>query len=112
LAIRALIMLPWLLAIGGIISASSFLAGAPSEANESIGWAAGLAALPVLAMLAVTMLQYFGKLRGLTLALIVLAVTVIELFQYGMSLNDGTEDPRAAYREQPQLVDMLKQDQA
>jgi uncharacterized membrane protein YfhO len=37
---------------------------------------------------------------------------MIELYTYGAGLNATTTDPREAYREQPQLVEMLKADQA
>jgi hypothetical protein len=53
-----------------------------------------------------------GNLKGNLFAGLVLAITVIELFNYGMSLNDSPEDPRDAYREQPQIVSMLQQDEA
>jgi hypothetical protein len=41
-----------------------------------------------------------------------IGVTVIELFTYGMSVNDSSEDPREAFRQQPALVSMLQKDQA
>ncbi|MDP4200834.1 MAG: YfhO family protein [Bacteroidota bacterium] len=110
--IRGLLTLPWLLAIAGMLHATSFFKGAPAESQASIPWAAGLATFPVLAMLAVTGLHYLGKLRGNMLATLTIGVTIIELFTYGMSLNASPTDPREAYREQPQLIDMLKQDQA
>jgi hypothetical protein len=112
LTLRGLLVLPWLLAIVGAIHANTFVQGLPPEADQSISWAAGLAAFPLLAMLVITMLQYTGKLRGLALALPAIAVTVIELFMYGMSVNAGTEDPRVAFRQQPELISMLQQDQA
>ena len=59
-----------------------------------------------------TGLHYFGNLRGNIFAVLVIGVTVMELFTYGMSLNDSPEDPREAFREQPTLVTMLQQDQA
>ena len=111
LLVRAVLVLPWLMAIAGMLHATTFLAGAPEGANASIAWAASMATFPILAMLALTGLHYFGKLRGDLLAFLVIAVTVIELFNYGMSINDSPEDPRAAYREQPALVAMLQKDQ-
>lgn len=112
IVVRALIALPWLLAIVGAFHATSFLKSVPAEANDSISWAASLAAFPVFAMLAVTLLHYLGKLRGNALAALVLGVTVIELCMYGMSVNASPTDPREAFRERPQLIEMLKQDQA
>jgi hypothetical protein len=112
LVVRAVIALPWLLAVAGAIHATSFLKGAPAEANASISWAASSAAFPVLAMLVLTLMHYFGKLRGNALAASVIAVTTIELFTYGMSLNASPTDPREAFRQQPELIEMLKKDQA
>jgi hypothetical protein len=112
LAVRGLIALPWLLAIIGSFHAASFLNGAPAEADASISWAAGLATLPVLAMLAITLLHYLGKLRGNALAAATIIFTVIELCTYGMSLNASPTDPREAFRQQPELIDMLKKDES
>ncbi len=112
LIVRVLLALPWLLAIAGMIHATTFLRGAPEGADESISWAASLAAVPVLAMLVLTGLHYLGSLRGNLFAGLIIAITVIELFTYGMSLNDSPEDPRDAFNQQPQVVDMLKKDQA
>ncbi|HZK75899.1 MAG TPA: YfhO family protein, partial [Candidatus Kapabacteria bacterium] len=112
IAIRVLLVLPWLLALAGAWRATTFLTNAPDGADASIAWAASLATFPVLAMIVLTGLHYFGKLRGDILAFLVIAVTVIELFNYGMSVNAAPEDPRDAYREQPQLVTMLQNDQA
>ncbi len=112
LVTRGLLVLPWLLAVAGMLHATSFLKTVSAEAQDSISWAASLAAFPVLAMLAITGLHYFGKLRGNLLAALVIGVTVVELFTYGMSLNASPTDPREAYREQPQLIDMLRQDQS
>jgi len=111
LVTRALLALPWLLAVAGMLHATSFLKSAPAEAEDSISWAAGLAALPILALLAITGLHYLGKLRDNLFAGLVIAVTVIELFNYGMSLNASGDDPREAFRQQPQMIDMLKADQ-
>ncbi len=108
---RAVIVLPWLLVLAGMVHATSFLKGAPVEAEGAMSWAAGLAALPVIALIAITGLHYLGKMRGSMFAGLVIAVTIIELFNYGMSLNAGSEDPREAFRQQPQLIEMLKQDQ-
>jgi len=112
LVVRALIALPWLLAIAGMWHASTFLTGAPDGADASISWAAGLATFPILALIVLTGLQYFGKLRGDILAVLVIAVTVIELFNYGMSINAAPDDPRDVFRKQPQQIEMLKQDEA
>jgi hypothetical protein len=108
---RVALVLPWLLALAGILHATSFLKSAPAEAEESISWAAGLAALPMLGLIVITGLHYMGKLRGNLFAGLIIAVTVIELFNYGMSLNASSDDPREAYRQQPQMIDMLKADQ-
>ena len=107
-----MLILPWLLAIAGMVHAATFLKTAPEGADESIVWAASLATLPVLALIVFTGLQYLGKLRGELFAVLMIAVTVIELFTYGMSLNASPEDPRDAFREQPMLVSTLKQDQS
>ena len=112
LVARAILVVPWLMVLAGMFHATSFLKGVPAEAEESMSWAAGLAALPVLALIVLTGLHYLGKIRGTMFAGIAIAVTVIELFNYGMSLNAGNEDPREAFRQQPQLIDMVKQDQA
>lgn len=112
LLVRALLVLPWLLAIAGMLHASSFLKGVAEGADDSISWAASLAALPVIALMVLTGLHYLGNLRGNMFAVLVIGVTVIELFTYGMDLNASPEDPRDAFREQPTLVTMLQQDQA
>ncbi len=109
--VRVILVLPWLLAIAGMIHAASFLKGVPEGADDSISWAASLATLPVLALLVITGLHYLGQLRGNLFAVLVIAVTAIELFNYGMTLNASPEDPRDAFREQPALVTMLQQDQ-
>jgi hypothetical protein len=112
LFVRALLVLPWLLAIAGMLHAASFLKGVNEGADDSISWAASLAALPVIALMVITGLHYLGNLRGNMFAMLVIGVTVIELFTYGMDLNASPEDPRDAFREQPALVTMLQQDQA
>jgi Bacterial membrane protein YfhO len=112
LVVRAALVVPWLLAIAGMIHATSFLKAAPEGADDSISWAASLATLPVLALIAITGLHYFGQLRGNLFAILVIAVTGIELFNYGMTLNASPEDPRDAFRQQPALVTMLQQDEA
>ena len=112
LVVRGLLVLPWLLAIAGMIHAASFLKTAPEGADDSIAWAASLAALPVIALIVITGLHYHGQLRGNIFALLVIGVTVVELFDYGMTLNASPEEPRDAFREQPALVTMLQQDQA
>ena len=111
-AVRILLVLPWLMAVAGMLHATSFLTAAPDGADASIGWAASMATFPILALIALTGLHYFGKLRGDLFAFLVIAATVIELFNYGMSVNAAPEDPRDAYREQPQLVSMLQNDQS
>ena len=105
-------VLPWLLAITGMIHAASFLRTVAEGADESISWAASLAVLPMLGLIVITSLHYLGNLRSNTFAMLVVGVTVFELFNYGMTLNDSPEDPRDAFREQPALVTMLQQDQA
>jgi hypothetical protein len=102
----------WIAALVGIFSPQTFLAGAPAEAAKSISWAASLAALPVLAALLVAFLVPAKKLAGAGLAFLVIGVTTIELFMYGMGINASSEDPRAAYNEQPDLVRQFKEDQA
>ncbi len=108
---RVVLVLPWLLAIAGMFHATSFLKTAPEGADESIAWAASLATFPVLALIVFTGLHYFGKLRGQLFAGLAIATTIIELCSYGMSLNASPEDPRDAFRQQPELVTMLKQDE-
>ena len=112
LVVMGLLSLPWLMAIAGMFHASSFLSGVSPDADASISWAASLAAFPVLAMLLITLLHYKNVLRGNALAMLTIGVTIIELFTYGMSLNASSEDPRIAFRRQPELIDMLKADQA
>ncbi len=110
--VRILILLPWLMAIAGMLHATTFMTDAPQGADASISWSASLATFPILALIVLTGLHYFGKLHGELFAFLVIAVTVIELFNYGMSINDSPEDPQEAYREQPQLVSMLQKDEA
>lgn len=112
LLVRGILVLPWILAVAGILHATSFLRGAPEGADESISWAASLAVVPVLSLLIITLLHYWGSIKGNVFAILVLAATAIELFSYGMSLNDSPEDPRDVFGKQPQLVAMLKQDEA
>lgn len=115
LIIGGLIGIGWVAAIAGVITPQSFLDGAPPEANASISWAAGLAAFPVIAAIIISVLLWKNKLKGIALASIVICVTLIELFMYGMSVNKSSDDPRSTYRDQPnqtQIVDMLKKEQA
>ncbi len=112
IVVRILLILPWLMAIGGMLHATTFLAGAPEGADASIGWAASMATFPILAFIGITGLHYLGKLRGEAFAVLTIAVTIIELFSYGMSINTAPDDPRDAFRQQPQLVAMLKKDEA
>ncbi|HEY6170749.1 MAG TPA: YfhO family protein [Candidatus Kapabacteria bacterium] len=115
LIVGGLIGAAWVAGIAGIISASSFLNGAPAEANASISWAAGLAAFPVIAALVITFLVWKNMIKGVALASIVIGVTLIELFMYGMPVNKSSDDPRSAFRDQPdqtQVVEMLKKEQA
>jgi hypothetical protein len=116
LIVAGLVALPWLLAIAGMLHATSFLKTAPDGADDSISWAAGLATLPVLALIVLIVLHYLGQLRGQMFAVLVIGVTVIELFNYGMSVNASPDDPRDAYRtaypHQSEFVDILKKDQA
>ncbi len=102
----------WIAALAGMFTPQSFMAGAPPESAASISWSAGLAALPVISMLLIGFLLIQKRTGGMPLALGVIALTVIELFNYGMGINASTEDPRVAYNAQPALVDQIKQDQA
>jgi len=102
----------WIAALAGMFTPQSFMAGAPQEASASISWSAGLAALPVLSMLFIGFLLIQKKVGGMPLALGVIALTAIELFNYGMGINASKEDPRVAYSEQPGLVEQIKTDQA
>jgi hypothetical protein len=106
------IILVWIYALVGGLHASSFLPGVAAEADASIGWAAGLATFPVLALAAYVLARKFSDLRGMILAIPVIAVTLIELFTYGMGLNAVADNPADLFREQPQLIDQVKQDQA
>jgi len=110
--IGGLLVLLWLSSILWLFTPISFLPGAPPDAARSFTWAAELAAFPLFATLVIIILVARKKLAGMPLALAVIAVTTIELFTYGMGLNASSEDPRAAYDEQPQLVQQLKEDQA
>lgn len=102
----------WLLAVLGTFKASSFVPGIATQANESIGWAATSAALPVVALIGVLFLLIANKFRGVAAAVAVLAITAIELFTYGSGLNESSTSPEQEYRSQPELIDMLKKDQA
>jgi hypothetical protein len=112
IVLRILIFLPWMLAIAGSLAATSFNPQAAPEAADAIKHAASLATFPMLSFLAITLLHYLNKLRGSALAVSVIAVTVIELFMYGMSVNASPEDPREAFAEHQEVVQQLKQDQA
>lgn len=102
----------WIAAIAGLFKPQSFLATAPVESAASISWAAGLAAFPVLVMIGMAFMLPRKKFSGMPLALTVIGVTAVELFMYGMGINASKDDPRAAYSEQPQLVEQIKKDQA
>ena len=110
--ILGIVTLVWVMGAMKMFSPQSFMVGAPAEASEAISWATSVAAFPVLATLVIGLLVAFKKINGIGLAISVIAITTIELFVYGAGLNATTIDPREAFREQPQLVDMLKQDQA
>jgi len=112
LIVASLVALPWLLAVLGMLHATAFLKGVPDEANDSISWAAGMAALPVLALIVLIALRYIDQLRGQLFAILVIGVTIIELFNYGMLLNVSSDDPRDLFRQTPQVIEMLKKDQA
>lgn len=115
LIIGGLIGVAWVAGIAGIISANSFLNGAPAEANTSISWAAGLAAFPVIAAIVLSILLWKNMIKGVALASIVIGVTVVELFMYGMPVNKSSDDPRSAFRDEPnqtQIVELLKKEQA
>lgn len=106
------IALIWLFALGGMLSAKTFLPTATAEMEPSIAWAASLAALPVIGAIVVALLGYMRKGAGIGLAAIALILTFAELFIYGSKVNAAKQDPRAGYREQQQLVDVLKEEQA
>ena len=111
-AIAGVLSLVWALPLLGIVSAKSFLSSAPTEANASMSWAAGQAALPVLAMVLIVLLWSMNRLRGTMLAGAVLLITTIELFNYGMTLNASPESPEEQFNAQPQLVQAIHDDQA
>ncbi len=102
----------WLLALAGILSAKTFLPTVAPEMEQSISWAASLAALPVIGAIIVALMGYMRKGIGIGLASIALILTFAELFIYGSKVNASKQDPRAAYREQPQVVELLKEEQA
>ncbi|HET9137153.1 MAG TPA: YfhO family protein [Candidatus Kapabacteria bacterium] len=107
-----LVTFVWLAALVGIFSPQSFGAKSPESAIASISWAAGLAAFPVIAAILIGILAVNRKLTGVILAGAAIAVTVIELYTYGAGLNSTVDDPRAAYADQPQVIDLVKNDQA
>ncbi len=102
----------WLLAVLGVFKAGSFLPGISPDANQSISWATTSAALPVIALIGVMFLLVAGRFKGFVVALAVLAVTSIELFTYGQGLNESSSSPEQQYATQPELIKMLKEDQA
>lgn len=102
----------WIAALAGMFTSQSFLPGGTPEMGQSISWAAGLAAFPVLAVIVIAFLLPTKKFAGTALAISVIAVTGIELFMYGMGINASKEDPRASYSGQPQLVEQIRQDEA
>ncbi len=115
LIVSSLFALVWLLTIGGFIDPHSFNSKIPANANESFAWGAKLAAFPILASLCIAFLSFKKYLKGVGLTSVIILVTIIELFMYGMSVNKSVDDPRSAYRDQPnqtQIVDMLKKEQA
>lgn len=110
-SLAGLIAFVWILPLIGAVTAKSFLASAPPEANESVSWSAGQAAFPVLAMIVIAVLWTLGKLRSSGLAGSVIAVTIIELFSYGMHLNASPENPADAFAAEPKLVEQIRTDQ-
>jgi hypothetical protein len=102
----------WLLAILGTFSASSFVPGIAAQANESISWAASSAAIPVIALVGVLFLLLSDRFRGFAAVLAVVAITAIELFTYGQGLNESDLSPEQQYRQQPELLDLIKKEQA
>ncbi|MDP4221469.1 MAG: YfhO family protein, partial [Bacteroidota bacterium] len=108
----ALFLLLWTATVLWLFTPLSFMTGAPADAAKSFSWAAELAAFPLFATLLIILLLARKKFAGMPLALAVIVVTAVELFTYGMGLNATTEDPRDAYRQQPELLDQLKKDQA
>lgn len=107
-----LVTFVWLAALVGIFSPQSFDAKMPENATASISWAAGLAAFPVIAAILIGLLAVNRKLTGVLLAGGAILFTVIELYTYGSGLNATIDDPRNAYRDQPQVIDLVKNDQA
>lgn len=103
------ILIIWLTAVTGV--AKSFYPQATPEMLKSFSWAASLGALPVVGAVIVALLG-FKKKTGLGVAAIVLILTFAELLIYGSKVNASKDDPRNLYREQPQVVELLKQEQA
>jgi hypothetical protein len=112
IGVGSLLVGVWLLAVLGAFKATSFVAGIPPEANSSISWATASAALPIIALVGVLFLLISGKFRGLPAALAVIAITAIELFTYGQGLNESPSSPEEQYSTQPELIKLLKDDQA
>lgn len=102
----------WLLALIGTFQASSFVPGVAPQANDSITWGASSAALPVVALVGVLFLLLADRFRGFAVAVGVLAITAIELFTYGQGLNESDLSPEQQYRQQPELIDILKKEQS
>ncbi len=106
------VVLCWVLALGGMLTPKMFLPNAPAEAAQSIGWSASLAALPVIVGAIIGILAAMNKLKGVALALGAIAITLIELFVYSSGLNTSSTDPREVFNQQPQLIELLKKEQA
>ncbi len=102
----------WIAALMGIFSPQTFASKFPEGAAASITWAASLAAFPVIAAILIGILGVSKKLTGVLLAAGAILVTTIELYTYGAGLNASIEDPRNAYRDQTQVINLVKDDQA
>lgn len=111
-AAGGLIVGVWLLTVLGAFTPSSFRDGAPPEASQAISWAVTSAAFPVIVLIGALFLLLSGRFRGTMMSFIVIVVTLIELFTYGQNLNASPISPEEQYRQQAQLVDMLKADQS
>ncbi len=111
LIVSGLFTIVWLVAIAGIISPSSFRSDIPANAAATVAWAAQTAAFPILVGLLTAFLLFKRYIKGVAAMAVVIFLTVIELFMYGMPINKSTIDPRDAYNERPEVIQMLKADQ-
>lgn len=106
----------WLAAVFGLLTPTSFNAKLPAKAlekaTESIPWASNLATFPVIFSLVLLAGLYWKKMRGISLVIIVMVVTIIELFMYGMPVNKSFSDPRSEFNQNAEIIRSLKEDQA